>query len=337
MKKMTALFLALILCLSAVSALADVYSDAGFIKKIPMKPKYTEERENRGAVEKITYTCHSYAEEEENPGTEKIVEKDLYVYLPYGYSADKEYNVLYLMHGAGEDERYWLSAERMGKPTCAVLDYMMDKGEMEPAIVVASTVNLGREPGTEAVAKQYSDMAGGGEQYTAVPENPTRATNLAVYPKELRNDIIPLIETRYSTFAKGDVSDESLKASREHRAFAGFSMGSITTECVMQNCLDIISYYGNYSAGSDNEDFFAAMASEAFKDLPIGFWYHGEGSADFALEGHKQFCQAILERMSDRVTDGVNYAYVEFKGGTHAYNCWLPHMYNCLKVFFKQN
>ena len=335
MKRMIALLLAaLLLCFSAIPALADVYTDAGFIKKIPMKAKYTEARENRGTVEKITYTCHSYAEEAENPGTEKMVEKDLYVYLPFGYNPELEYNVLYLMHGAGEDERYWLSEERMGKPTCAVLDYMMDKGEMEPTIVVASTVNIGREPGSEAVSHQYSDL-GNAEQYTEVPENPTRATNLSVYPNELRNDIIPLIETRYSTFAKGDVSDSGLKASRDHRAFSGFSMGSITTENVMKDCLDIISYYGNYSAGSDNEDFFAAMASEEFKDLSISFWYHGEGSADFALEGHKQFCAAILERMSDRVTDGVNYAYVEFKGGTHAYNCWLPHMYNCLKVFFK--
>ncbi len=265
-----------------------------------------------------------------------MVDKDLYVYLPYGYSEEKEYNVLYLMHGAGEDERYWLSEERMGKPTCAVLDYMMDKGEMEPTIVVASTVNLGREPGTEAVAHQFSDQTVN-NQPSEVPASPTRANNLSLYPQELRNDIIPLIETKYSTYAKGDISEESLKASRDHRAFAGFSMGSITTECVMQRCLDIISYYGNYSAGSDNEDFFAAMASNEFKDLSINFWYHGEGSADFALDGHKQFCRAILERMNDRVTDGVNYAYVEFKGGTHAYNCWLPHMYNCLKVFFKQN
>ena len=48
-----------------------------------------------------------------------------------------------------------------------------------------------------------------------------------------------------------------------------------------------------------------------------------------------QFCEEIKARMADRVTDGENYAYVEFKGGTHAYNCWLPHLYNCLLVFFK--
>ena len=86
MKKLIALFLALFLCLSAVSALADVYSDAGFIKKIPMKAKYTAEVENKGTVEKITYTCHAYALESINEGKEIMVEKEMYVYLPYGYN-----------------------------------------------------------------------------------------------------------------------------------------------------------------------------------------------------------------------------------------------------------
>ena len=337
MKKLlaVALLAAMILALCA-PALADVYKDAGFIKKIPMKPKYTEETEHKGTVEKITYTCHQYVKDEGDE--EFVLEKDMYVYLPYGYSEDQEYNVLILMHGGGEDERYWLSEERMGKPTCAVLDNMMEKGEMEPTIVVAPTSNRGREPGAEAVPRQFSDS-----NPAAQGENPAEnEAPAAPQPEwktpfwmEVRYDILPLIETRYATFAHGDVSEENLKATRDHRGIAGFSMGSGTTRSVMQHCLDIFSNIGNYSGGSDSQDFFDAMASEEFKDLPIKFWYHGEGSEDFALEGHLKFCAAILEKMSDRVVDGENYAYVEFKGGTHAYNCWLPHMYNCLRVFFK--
>ncbi len=334
MKKLLAVALLAAMMLSlCVPALADVYKDAGFIKKIPMKPKYTEEVENKGTVEMVTYTAHQYVKED---GDEEFeLEKDLYVYLPYGYSPDKEYNVLYLFHGAGEDERYWLSEERMGKPTCAVLDRMMDKGEMEPTIVVAPTSNRGRVPGTEAVHHQYSDnnpanQPGGSEN--DVPQPAWRTP----YWMEVRYDIIPLIETRYATYAHGDVSDENLKATRAHRGVAGFSMGSANTETVMQHCLDVFAYIGNYSMGDNRQEFFDAMASEEFKDLPILFWYHGEGSEDFALQGHLDFCAAILEKMSDRVVDGENYAYVEFKGGTHAYNCWLPHMYNCLRVFFKQ-
>ena len=334
MKRFIALTLALIVCMAAIPAFADVYEDAGFIKKIPITKKYRQEAEHKGTVEKITYTCPSYAEQAVS-GVEKIVEKDLYVYLPYGYSPDQEYNVLYLMHGRGEDERYWLNEERMGAQTCMVLDNMVENGEMEPTIVVAPTSNLGREPGTEPVYMEENVLvtqAQGGD----VPDTLlTQSSSVGFFWQELRYDIIPMIETRYSTFTEGDVSEENLKATREHRAIAGFSMGSGTTRSVMMHNLDIIAYFGNYSGGSDGKDFFDAMASEEFKDLPIKFWYHGEGTDDFALEGHLQFCASILEKMSDRVTDGVNYAYIELKNGAHAYTCWQVHLYNCLKVFFQ--
>ena len=38
---------------------------------------------------------------------EKEITKEANVYLPYGYSRDKKYNVLYLMHGIGGDEAEW--------------------------------------------------------------------------------------------------------------------------------------------------------------------------------------------------------------------------------------
>ena len=333
MKKLLAVVLVAAMLLSlCVSALADVYSDAGFIKKIPMKAKYTAGVDNKGTVERVTYTVHQYVKEE---GDEEFeLEKDLYVYLPYGYSPDQEYNVLYLFHGAGEDEHYWLTEDRMGKGTVNMLAYMMQKGEMEPTIIVTPTSNRGREPGTEAVVHAYSDAVTGANQpdENAEPLAPWRTP----YWMEIRYDVIPLIETMYPTYAHGDVSDENLKATRDHRAVAGFSMGSANTETVMQHCLDVFAYIGNYSMGNDRQEFFDAMASDAFKDLPILFWYHGEGSADFALQGHLDFCASILEKMSDRVTDGVNYAYIELKGGTHSYNCWLVHLYNCLRVFYKQ-
>jgi enterochelin esterase-like enzyme len=38
--------------------------------------------------------------------------------------------------------------------------------------------------------------------------------------------------------------------------------------------------------------------------------------------------------MPDRFVDGENFAWISFKGGAHAYNCWLPDLYNSLLVFF---
>ena len=318
MKKLITLLLVLLLTLSAVSALADVYSDAGFIKKIPMKPKYTEAVENKGNVEKITYTCRSYALEALNPGQEILVEKDLYVYLPYGYSEETSYNVIYLMHGGGEDERYWLSEERMGKGTLALLDNMNAKGDCEPTIIVTPTTNAGK-------ILTEGEFAGLGHD-----------DGVRWYWKELREDVIPLIETKYHTFANGDTSLENLQATRDHRAFAGFSMGSMTTFCVTMNDLDILGYFGNYSGALITaEEYEAALNSETFKDLPVLFWYNGNGSGDMAHDEHQVVFKTVTADMPERFTDGVNCCWVEFKGGTHAYNCWLPHLYNCMRVFFK--
>lgn len=344
MKKLISLLLALVLCMSlCAAAFADVYTDAGFIKKIPMKPKYTEAVENHGTVEILNYTCHSYALEAmasgdfavseaadgntqlpEIPdgllpaaGEDIMVDKQLLVYLPYGYDPAQDYNVLYLMHGGGENELYWLSEERMGKGTLALLDRMFDKEEAEPTIIVCPT---------------FYSFDGDGQQYVFAS-----GAWPVYFWQELRNDVIPLIETTYNTYAHGDVSEESLKATREHRAFAGFSMGSATSlQSAFIHCFDIMAYIGSYSGSlTPAEKLEAALNSDEWKDLPVKFWYNGSGSADMAHDEHQIMAQKVLSDMPDRFTDGVNYCWVEFKGGTHAYNCWLPHLYNCLRVFFK--
>ena len=76
-------------------------------------------------------------------------------------------------------------------------------------------------------------------------------------------------------------------------------------------------------------------ASKEFKDYPIHFWYNGNGSADMAHDEHYERWKAAMAEMPDRFVDGTTTCWVEFKGGSHAYNCWLPHLYNCMKLFFK--
>ena len=317
MKRFVALMLAMMLCLVSVSAFADVYEDAGFLKKIPLAKKYKQDVEQKGTVEKITYTTRSYALEALNPGKEITVEKDLYVYLPYGYNGNEPYNVLYLMHGGGENECYWLFNDPTGKNTVLMLDNIFAEGDTAPTIIVTPTTNIGTVQGEEA------------------PET-TGADGCSWYWKELRETVIPLIETRYATFTHGDVSEENLRATREHRAFAGFSMGSITTFSVTMHDTDLIAYYGNYSgAKTDAAAYAAALTSDEFKDYPIKFWYNGNGDADIAHDEHQQFFKDVLGLIPDYFTDGANCCWIDFKGGAHAYTCWQVDLFNCLRVFFK--
>ena len=89
-----------------------------------------EESEQAGTVEEVVYDTKAYATDERD------VKKTAYVYLPYGYSEEKEYNILYLMHGTGDDEKYWLKTNPYNK---TMLDNLIASGDIQPLIVVTPT------------------------------------------------------------------------------------------------------------------------------------------------------------------------------------------------------
>ena len=58
--------------------------------------------------------------------------RKMQVYTPPGYSKDKKYPVLYLLHGIGGDENEW---KRFAKPN-VLLDNLLADGKVVPMIVV---------------------------------------------------------------------------------------------------------------------------------------------------------------------------------------------------------
>lgn len=130
----------------------------------------------------------------------------LNVYLPYGYDENKQYNIFYLMHGGGENENTLVSQNDTMIQN--MMDHMIENKEIDPMIVVFPTFNR------------------------------TKAED---FWKEYRESVVPFVEGKYSTYAKS-TSLEDLKASRFHRAYGGFSMGSVSTWGVTNNCLDIVAY-----------------------------------------------------------------------------------------------
>ncbi|MBR5682828.1 MAG: endo-1,4-beta-xylanase [Ruminococcus sp.] len=139
------------------------------------------------------------------------------VYTPYNYDPSKKYNIFYLMHGGGENENTLISQNDTMIQN--MLDNMIKNGELEPLIVVFPTFNK-----TEA-GRFYS---------------------------EFRQSLVPFVEGKYSTYANKDTSESSLKASRMHRAYGGFSMGGVSTWAVFENCLDIVGYFMPLSGDSWN-------------------------------------------------------------------------------------
>ena len=144
--------------------------------------------------------------------------RKMQVYTPPGYSKDKKYPVLYLLHGIGGDETEW---QRFATPN-VLLDNLIADGKAKPMIVVM--------PNGRA---QKDDRATGG--FGA-------AGAFAAFEKDLLQDVIPAIESRYS-----------VQADREHRAIAGLSMGGGQTLNFGLGHLDTFAWIGAFSAAPNTK------------------------------------------------------------------------------------
>ncbi len=136
--------------------------------------------------------------------------KTMYVYLPPEYDASKKYNVFYLMHGGGENEKtcFFDSSTQFQN----IFDHMIAAGELEPLIVVTPTFN--------------NCPDGAGDVW-----------------KEMRETIVPYVEGKYSTYANKNTSISNLQKTRYHRGYGGFSMGGGSTWNTFINDLDIFAYF----------------------------------------------------------------------------------------------
>ena len=303
------------------------------------KPYKTNVCEQQGTIVALEYDCPAYAFNA-LLGVNEIIHKKLYVYLPYGYDETKQYNILYLMHGGGENQEYWFGKDReladgrpvFGETTQNVLDNMIAEGLCDPLIVVGPTFYSPVEDMeiTPEQVKAFADEIG--------EFNYTRVEDLYTwfFGDEIRNDIIPLVESRYSTYAGGDVSEENMIVTREHRAYAGLSMGSLTSShAILMRNTDVIAWVGSWPGLKTNFDLFKATMEEKFADYPLKLWYNGQGVKDIAFVEHMQFHNDVTSKMTDTFTDGDNYAMVVLSDGMHSWTSWITHLYNVLLVFFK--
>ena len=264
--------------------------------------KYDEEEPKQaGTVEEIVYDTKAYATDE------RIVKKTAYVYLPYGYSKDKQYNILYLMHGTGDDEKYWLKTNPYNK---TMLDNMIADRDIEPLIVVTPTFYVEDDCADDLDQLTYS------------------------FAKELRNDLMPEIESAYSTYAKS-ADDKGFFQSRDHRAFAGLSRGAVTMyHSALCQSLDYFSWFGAFSGSrTDKTAFEDTIQTGGFAELPIHYLYVASGTFDFALPGQVQDYQALLD-IEPRLRSGVNTCFDVFPMRYHSMGNWHLALYNFLQKIF---
>ena len=275
--------------------------------------EYLTVSDKPGKVVKIEYDTEDYYR------NERDITKTAYVYLPYGYNENEQYDIFYFMHGwTGTADEFFTI---MNGSIKNMADHMIENDDIPPTIFVAATFDADNAP---------QDFG------TSVGE-------LRQFHLDFKNALMPAVESKYSTYAKS-VSDEDLKVSRAHRAFGGFSLGSVTTWNEFVYNYDYIGYflpmsgacwyYGGYGDYYPVEtcDYFEDMINKNDLNERGYFIYAATGTRDAVLDQVEIQMSEMLDR-KDFFTD-EHLVYYMKQGGVHDMVAVREYIYNALPVFF---
>ncbi|KIR03681.1 Endo-1,4-beta-xylanase A precursor [Lachnospiraceae bacterium TWA4] len=150
--------------------------------------------------------------------------------------------------------------------------------------------------------------------------------------------MIPAVIDTYSTYAE-DSSHDAIVASRDHRAFAGFSMGSVQTWRTFQYNLDAFRYFmpSSGNAGSSGEAYAQLVRNQGYTADDF-FIFAASGTKDFAYGSFKSQIQAMAANdmftVADNEQDG-NLYFLEKEGYSHDGYAAMTYFYNGLTWLFK--
>ena len=242
----------------------------------------------RGKLERVDYESKTVG-----------VKRWMQVYTPPGYSKDKKYPVLYLLHGIGGNEREeWAK----GGVANVVLDNLIADKKIVPMIVVL--------PNGNATTNTAGGGFGGGG----------RAGGFGGWGKpfedDLIKDIIPFTESHYS-----------VKTDRESRALAGLSMGGGQSLNIGLGNLDTFAWVGGFSSAPNTKPAAELVPDpeKAIKQLKL--FYLSCGNKD-GLIRISQGVHAYLKEKNVPHTWHVD-------EHAHDFQHWKEGLYNFSQLIFK--
>lgn len=229
----------------------------------------------------------------------------IFVYTPPGYDDQEHmrYPVLYLQHGAGEDETGWT---RQGRANL-ILDNLIASGKAKPMIIVMA---YGYARRAAVPAPDMSKLRFGSPEAMAAMRAQT-----AAFGDDLTQVVIPLVDKTYRTLTD-----------RNHRAMAGLSMGGMQTFEVTLNHLDLFAYIGGFSGapfvmGGAKFDPKTAWNGVMADPSVFAKWVHllwlGVGTKEMARihDGLIAFNQALDDAK-------IKHVFYQSPGTAHEWQTW---------------
>jgi enterochelin esterase family protein len=225
-----------------------------------------------------------------------------FVYTPPDYDKDttKRYPVLYLQHGAFEDETGWGNQGHAN----LILDNLIAAGKSKPFLIVMD--NGG------------NNFAGGPRPGGAPAPTPGGRPrfDFSAFSKIMTEELIPFIDANYRTIAD-----------QPHRAMAGLSMGGAQTRQITLANLDRFSHIGLFSGGSiaANDPALADPSAFGQKVKVLFVSYGSKENTATAKANHE-----ALEKL------GVKNTYYESPNTAHEWQTWRRSLHQFAPLVFQE-
>jgi enterochelin esterase family protein len=235
-------------------------------------------------------------------------QRRMHVYTPPGYeSGNDKYPVLYLLHGAGDEDSGWSTIGRAG----FILDNLIAGQKARPMLIVMPNGSLSRP----------TNLSG------ATPGTPPSPEAMAAFQdrftNELMKEVIPTVEKTFR-----------VAADREHRAIAGLSMGGGQTLRVAVTHPDQFAYVAVWSAGigqnagdweQRNEAFFS-KADQVNRDVKL--FSISVGDQDRAAIGSRALSEVLNKH---KIKNELHVS-----GGGHTWINWRHYLNDRAPRLFEQ-
>jgi enterochelin esterase-like enzyme len=347
--------LALALVATLVAAVGAEDKKAPDKKLAPAPEGFDAKRKDveRGKVEVVEYTSKSVG------GKRKMV-----VYTPPGYSKDKKYPVLYLLHGMGDNEHGWT---RNGA-AARILDNLIADKKVASMIVVMPNGHPGGNPfarggfgfgpGTalaKAILKRAGKEKGGkltADELAAAMKEVFKSADKdkkgSLDEQQLANAFNRLFREgtprrrggprggfdMVSAMAKDLLKDViphvekhySVQAGREHRAITGLSMGGGQALTIGLKHLDTFAWVGGFSSAIFGQSS-ALIGDPAKARKKLRLLWVSCGDKDGLMRASKSFHDALADKKVPHVW--------HVDSGGHTWPVWRNDLYLFAQRLFR--
>lgn len=211
----------------------------------------------------------------------------MHVYTPPGYEHDnRNYPVLYLLHGDGDTDDSWPTVGRAG----AILDNLIAEHKAVPMIVVMPAGHISRD-----FQLRTGQNTMGHDKFN----------------EDLTESVISYVDKNYRTVAD-----------RNQRALAGLSMGGLQTLDISLSRSDLFAYVGVFSSGwfpeMREQEERTDLAQYKASGQPFKLYWVGVGMYDIA-NANSAATVSLLKKYGVAPT-------TKETGGYHAWTNWRDYL-----------